>query len=217
MYAKKTHSYAFYANTVYCKGDYDKYFTGRLSGARRNFELEEEAWAIKYGVGCQLGPWNLNENPVPQILTAYPWVGAFFFHDDWTVNVSPAGEFFDGVNEEGTLDFNTPMVGLTARWKITERWYMNLSYGYGGWGVSDVDEIYDFLGNVAYRFKMGDVSSRVFAGYRYLRIDYEKQPVTLKVDVKGPSLALAGSFDGRNQIFVRELAIAPTLTYIGDP
>jgi hypothetical protein len=126
-------------------------------------------------------------------LSVIPWAGAFFFHDDWEVNVSPGGNF-DGVNMEGTLDFNTPMVGLTGRWKISERWYLNLSYGYGGWDVSDVNEIYDFVGDVGYRFTMWDVSSKVFAGYRYLYVDYEKDPVKLDVAVKGPFVGIGWEF-----------------------
>ena len=60
--------------------------------------------------------------------------------------------------------------------------------------MSDVDEIYDFIGDVGYRFKMWGVSSRAFAGYRYLHIDYEDQPVTLEVDVKGPFLGIGWEF-----------------------
>ena len=45
-----------------------------------------------------------------------------------------------------------------------------------------------------YRFKMGNVSSTVFAGYRYLHIDYEKQPITLKVDVFGPFFGIGWEF-----------------------
>ena len=45
-----------------------------------------------------------------------------------------------------------------------------------------------------YRFKIGNVSSEVFAGYRYLKIDYEKQPVTLKVDVFGPFFGIGWEF-----------------------
>jgi hypothetical protein len=183
-----------FANTVYYKGKYDEDFTGQLSGAVRNYSLEEEVWAVKYGAGYRFGPWNLNEGPEPQTLSLIPWAGAFFFSDDWEVNVTPAGKIFDGVEKSGTLDFNTPMIGLGARWKITQRWYVNLSYGAGGWSVDDVDNIYDFIGNVGYRFSMKGVSSKVFAGYRYLHIDYEKDPVELNVDIKGPFIGIGWEF-----------------------
>ena len=35
---------------------------------------------------------------------------------------------------------------------------------------------------------------RVFAGYRYLHIDYEAPPVALKVDVKGPFIGIGWEF-----------------------
>ena len=41
---------------------------------------------------------------------------------------------------------------------------------------------------------MGGVSSKVSAGYRYLHIDYEDQPVELKVDVKGPFIGVGWEF-----------------------
>lgn len=39
----------------------------------------------------------------------------------------------------------------------------------------------------AYRFKIRDVSSHVFAGYRYLQAHYEKE-AEIKVTVRGPRL-----------------------------
>jgi hypothetical protein len=143
-----------FLNNVYYKGDYSKNFTGRVSKARNKFELEEEVWAIKYGAGYKFGPWEADENPGSLDLTLIPWAGAFFFHDDWNVKVSPAGPILNDIKKDGTLKFNTPMLGLTSRINLSERWYLNLSAGYGGWDVSDVNEIYDFVGNFAYRFKM---------------------------------------------------------------
>jgi len=182
-----------FANSVYYNGDYDKNFTGGVSGLRRKFELEEKVWAIKYGAGYKFGPWDLSESYGSPDLTLIPWAGAFYFRDEWEVKVSAAGPF-DGVDQDGTLKFNTPMVGLGARLNLSERWYLNLSYGQGGWEVDNVDKIYDFIGNVVYRFKMGGVSSKVFAGYRYLHIDYEDKPVELKVDVKGPLFGIGWEF-----------------------
>ena len=41
---------------------------------------------------------------------------------------------------------------------------------------------------------MGDVSSQAFAGYRYLHIDYEDEPLEIDVDVKGPLLGIGWNF-----------------------
>jgi hypothetical protein len=143
-----------FTNNVYYKGDYSKHFTGAVSKARRKFELEEKVWAIKYAAGYKFGPWEADENPGSMNLNLIPWAGFFYFNDKWKVKVSPAEPLFDGVKKHGTLDFNTPMIGLSSRINLTERWYLLLSGGYGGWDVDDVDEIYDIIGDVGYRFKM---------------------------------------------------------------
>ena len=182
-------------NNVYYKGKYDEHFTGPISKQRRKYSLEEEVWAIKYGAGYKFGPWD-SDTSADMDLTLIPWVGGFFFHDDWQVKVSSAKpEFlFNSINKDGTLDFNTPMVGLGSRVNLTELWYLNLSFGYVVWDVSNVDEIYDFIGNAAYRFKMWNVDSKFLIGYRYLHIDYEDKPVALEVDVKGPFLGIGWEF-----------------------
>ena len=182
-----------FLNNVYYKGEYDEHFTGAISGQRRKYSLEEEVWAIKYGAGYKFGPWD-SDTSASMDLTLIPWVGGFYFHDDWKVKVSPAEPLFDGLDKDGTLEFNAPMVGLASRWNLTERWYLNISFGYGGWDVDNVDEIYDFVGNAAYRFKMGSVPSKFLVGYRYLHIDYEDDPVKLEVDVKGPFLGIGWEF-----------------------
>ena len=64
----------------------------------------------------------------------------------------------------------------------------------GGFHVDNVDNTYQFIGVVGYRFKMWDVSSKVFAGYRYLHIDYEKRNVDLQLDIKGPLLGIGWEF-----------------------
>jgi hypothetical protein len=177
-----------FVNNVYYKGEYDDDFRGPISGQKRDYELEEEVWAIKYGAGYRLGPWDLDKSDDSKPLTLYPWVGAFYFHDDWKVTLDYLDQVFDGGNVNGTFRFNTPMVGLTGRWQLTDRWYLNLSYGYGGWDVDDVDEIYDFIGNVAYRFTMWGVSSKALAGYRYLYFDWKKGVTELELTCKGPTV-----------------------------
>jgi hypothetical protein len=184
----------FFTNTVYYDGDYDEGFIGPISNASRRFELEEEVWAIKYGIGYELTSWNLGKNNDSPTLKLIPWIGGFFFHDDYTLTVEPIGNILDGVKVDGTFEFNTPMIGLTPRINFSDRWYINLSYSYGGWDVDDVKEIWDFIGNVGYRFTMWDISSRAFLGYRYLSIDHEDQETHLKVDVKGPFIGIGWEF-----------------------
>ena len=55
-------------------------------------------------------------------------------------------------------------VSSYVKWQLSERWMMKLSYNYSDWDVDDVEETFDIVGAVGYGFKMGDVSSKVFAG-----------------------------------------------------
>lgn len=183
----------FFTNTIYYKGDYDENFTGPITGLAKNYDLEEEVWAIKYGLGYDLGTWNLGESDDSPTISLTPWGGAFYFHDDYSLDITPAGDPLSG-NTSGTYDFNTPMAGLAARTIFSERWYLYLNYGYGGWEVDSVDEVYDFIGSVGYLFKMGGVSTKAFAGYRYLHIDRDASDIALEVDVKGPFFGIGWAF-----------------------
>jgi len=183
-----------FANNVYYKGTYDENFTGPITGLAKKYELQEEVWVIKYGVGYDLGTWNLGKSEDSPNFSLIPWVGGFYFHDDWSLTIKPYGEPLSG-KTTGTYDFNTPMVGLGSRVILSEKWYLNLSYGYGGWDVDSVDEIYDFIGNVGYRFKMGDVSSKVIAGYRYLYFNRpDNRGVELELTCKGPFIGIGWEF-----------------------
>lgn len=183
-----------FANVVYYDGEYDERFIGPLSGLSRKLTLEEEVWAIKYGAGYRVGKWQLGSDPDAPVLALYPWVGGFYFHDDYEVKVDPAGVVLDGVKINGTFKFNTPMAGLGARLDFWERWYLNLSYSYGGWDVDNVDEIWDFIGNIGYRFDMWGVSSKVFAGYRYLSFDHDQRDTRIQLDAKGPFFGIGWEF-----------------------
>lgn len=64
----------------------------------------------------------------------------------------------------------------------------------GGWNVDDVHNTYQAWGTLGYHFTMGGVRSKVFAGYRYLVIDYRPRPVKLKLRVRGPLLGIGFDF-----------------------
>lgn len=183
----------FFANNVYYQGTYDENFTGPITSLPKEYELEEEVWAIKYGVGYELGPWDLGGSDESPKITLIPWGGAFYFHDDWSLEIKPQGAPLSG-KTSGTYELHTPMAGLGSRVHLSEKWYLNLSYGYGGWDVDDVDEVYDFIGNIGYRFKMWDVATKVFAGYRYLHLEREAQDVNLDLTAKGPFFGIGWEF-----------------------
>jgi hypothetical protein len=60
--------------------------------------------------------------------------------------------------------------------------------------VSDVDNIYEIAGNIAYHFKAWDQDARVFAGYRHLHIDYDDGELAINVNVTGPFLGVGVDF-----------------------
>ncbi|MEH6468201.1 MAG: hypothetical protein V7725_01150 [Porticoccus sp.] len=126
-------------------------------------------------------------------VTLSPWVGAFYFKDNYSVILKPTG-ILPGTELSGTVQYNTPMVGFASHAKFSDRWYGGLSFGYGGWKVSSVDRTWDAILNVGYRFKMGNTSSKVFAGYRYLYIDYQKGATELELDARGPYIGLGWDF-----------------------
>jgi hypothetical protein len=99
-----------------------------------------------------------------------------------------------GLDYKTTLSFNTPIVGLNTLWDLTKRWTLRLGGNYGGWDVDDVKKTYEGIGTVGYRFKMWDVSSKVFAGYRYVHVDYEKRDAEIQVSIKGPLFGIGWEF-----------------------
>jgi hypothetical protein len=183
----------FFTNTVYYKGDYDEAFNGPVTGLSRSFNLEEKVWAIKYGAGYELGTWHLGKSDDSPTFKFIPWAGAFYFHDDYTLRVDPVNAPGGG-QVEGTFEFNTPMVGLAVRTKFSEHWVLGLNYGYGGWNIDEVDEVYDFIGNVSYLFTMWNVPSRFFVGYRYLHFEHTDGVNNINIDVKGPLIGIGWEF-----------------------
>ena len=64
-------------------------------------------------------------------MTLTPWAGVAWFHDKWSVKVSPRNDPGGG-KVSGTFEFTTPMVGLNLRSQLAKDWDMLLSYGQGG-------------------------------------------------------------------------------------
>ena len=61
----------------------------------------------------------------------------------------------------------------------------------GGFDVDHLDETYNAMGLVGWRFKpTPNLNINVYAGYRFLYIDYKKI-AKIEVDIKGPFVGLA--------------------------
>lgn len=181
----------FFVNTIYYKGSYDDDFTGPITDLDREFKLREEVTTFKYGVGYEFGPFQADDSNITTTIT--PWVGGFYFHDDWSLDIKPEDEPFGG-KVSGTYEYNTPLAGIVSRSRLSEDWSLVLTYARGGWDVDNVEKIYDVWGNLSYHFKMGDTPAKAYFGYRYLDFKWEQAPTALHLTVKGPLIGIGWQF-----------------------
>ena len=57
-----------------------------------------------------------------------------------------------------------------------------------------MEYVHDFIGNVSYRFNMWNVSSKVFAGYRYLHFERKEQKKEIDLKAYGPFFGIGWEF-----------------------
>jgi hypothetical protein len=181
-----------FASPMYFRGEDDEHFTG-VPGERRKVTLKENLWLIKYGVSYDFKPLHVLKNCRFPTVVFQPYVGALFFHDEITMKVSP-GVLDNGLDYDKLIQFNTPLVGLNTLWDLTRSLSLRLGGNFGGWSVDKVTSTHEFIGTVSYNFKLYDISTKVFAGYRYLHIDYNKSALKIHVDVKGPLFGMGWEF-----------------------
>jgi hypothetical protein len=92
------------------------------------------------------------------------------------------------------ISFIAPVVGLRTLWDLTDRLNLRIAGDYGGFDVDDLKQTYNVVGAVGWRFRpKQNVPINVFAGYRYLYVDYEKV-AELEVSIQGPFVGLAFEF-----------------------
>ena len=181
-----------FVSPFYYEGDYNKRFTGLL-GESRKLELRENALLVDYGASYEIGRWDIGAEPGSGTVTLAPYAGFRFFHDPISIDVNPG--FFDiGVRVRKTITFNTPIVGLQSSWQLTPRVKLKLHGDYGGFGISNVKNTYQAVGTLAYHFKRGKLASKVYAGYRYLHIEYDDQLLDIQVAVRGPLVGIGFDF-----------------------
>ena len=180
-----------FVSPMFYKGKDKENFTGLL-GASRNTTLEQTGWLIDYGVSYDLGVLRLGKKPDSPTVTLQPYGGARFLHDEIKLDISP-GAIGPGVKFRDTLSFNTPIIGFNTLWNLTDRWILRIGGDYGGFDVDDVKETYQFVGLVGYRFELWGKSAKVFAGYRWVHVEYEKT-ADIKVTIKGPLVGMGFDF-----------------------
>ena len=176
---------------IYYDGTDRESFTG-LAGNKRSVKIEESVWLIDYGVSYDLGALRLGEHSDSPTVTLQPYAGGRYLHDNFKMKLD-AGPIEPGIDIHETLEFNTPIIGISTNFDLTDSWELRLEGDYGGFNVDDVNETYQIFGGLGYKFKMGDTIAKVFAGYRYLHVDYEKE-VELEVTIKGPLIGFGFEF-----------------------
>jgi len=183
-----------FASPLYVKLKDSEHVQGLFE--KRKVTLEEEVFLMDYGVSYRFRPWHLGKNAAtgysPSIAVE-PYGGFRYLHDPIKVKVSP-GVLGEGLTVKKTIEFNTPIIGISTHWDLTKRWALRIQGDIGGFHVDNVDNTYQGIGLVGYRFKMWDVSSAVYAGYRYLRVHYDKDELEIDVAMQGPLLGIGWEF-----------------------
>jgi hypothetical protein len=154
--------------------------------------VKEAVYLIDFGLSYEVGQWRLWNRPswvLPSPAVAVePFFGARSLIDDITFTLEPGG------SHRPEISFIAPVIGLRTFWDITDRFNLRIEGDYGGFHVDGLEQTWNFLALAGYRFKpRKNLDINVFAGYRYLSIEYEKV-AAINVDLKGPLLGVALEF-----------------------
>jgi hypothetical protein len=154
--------------------------------------VHESVYVIDFGLSYEVGQWPLWNRPnwvvSSPAVSVEPFFGARSLVDDITVTLSPGGD----VTPE--ISFIAPVIGLRTFWDITDRFNLRIEGDYGGFGVDGLEQTWNFMALVGYRFKpRKNLDINVFAGYRYLDIHYE-EVAEIEVAIKGAFLGVALEF-----------------------
>jgi hypothetical protein len=154
--------------------------------------VKESVYLIDFGLSYEVGQWRLWNRPswvLPSPAVAVePFFGARSLIDDITFTLEPGG------SHRPEISFIAPVIGLRTFWDITDRFNLRIEGDYGGFHVDGLEQTWNFLALAGYRFKpRKNLDINVFAGYRYLSIEYKKV-AAINVDLKGPLLGVALEF-----------------------
>ncbi len=156
-------------------------------------EADVDVVVTSFGGYYRLGPWNLDykTGAAGPKLVADVFAGARYTYLNLKLNVR------GGPQGEGDEDWFDPIVGLRTLWFLSPRWTVLLMGDYGGFGVGS-DYQWQVSGFIGYRFHLlGDDNAHAYAGYRYLRQDYDAgdgNKLEWDVELHGPVIGLSWHF-----------------------
>ena len=149
--------------------------------------LNEDVLLMDFGLSFEIGKLHDRENPDFAIALEV-FAGARWLIDDLKINIDPPDRTF-----RPEVTFIAPVIGLRTFWDLNKRVNLRIEGDYGGFGVDDLEETYNVLAVVGYRFELWGAAANVFGGYRYLFVHYEKV-AELRATVKGPLVGIAFEF-----------------------
>jgi hypothetical protein len=160
---------------------------GRAGNRRRNIKVAENVFLCDFGATYEVGQWRLGKNSNFPRVTLEPFAGARYLHDNLTLDVDP------GRRVTPTIETIGPIIGARTALDISKRWSLNITGDYGGWKVDRMQTTWQGIGTLAYHFKISNLHTKAFVGYRYLHLHYEKE-ADIKVAVKGPLFGIGIEF-----------------------
>ena len=160
---------------------------GPAGNRRRNIKVAEDVFVCDFGVSYEVGRWRLGENSNFPTVALEPYAGARYLHDNLTLDVDP------GRRVTPTIETIGPVIGLRTSLDITKRWSFYITGDYGGWKVDHMQTTWQGIGTLAYHFKISNLHTKAFVGYRYLYLHYKKE-ADIKVSVKGPLVGIGIEF-----------------------
>lgn len=141
-----------------------------------NFNLGIEQVRLELGVGYEIYSTDTTS------VTAY---GAVMYNYIDTSITGPMA--IERSSSEGWVD---PAIGLKLQHSLTDKWSVNLTGEYGGFGVAS-DTTWQALGAVGYNI---NDKWALLGGYRHQSIDYSKDGFIYDMETSGPFLGAKYSF-----------------------
>jgi hypothetical protein len=83
---------------------------------------------------------------------------------------------------------------LQSEWWLSPNLALHVKGDFGGFGVDKMHKTYQAVSWLAYHFKWGKVDSKVIAGFRYVKLELENDPIAVDVAVRGPLIGFGVDF-----------------------